>query len=96
MDEIIVFFKDGKYKVVKVAEKIGGKNILYLNVFKSDKRTIYNVVYRHGKNGPFYIKRFAVAGITRDKEYDISQGKEGSRVFYFSANPNAETEVIRA
>jgi len=97
MDEIIVFFKDGKYKVVKVAEKLFvGKNILYLNVFKkNDKRTIYNVVYRHGKNGPFYIKRFAVTGITRDKEYDISQGKEGSRVFYFSANPNAEAEVIR-
>ena len=97
MDEIIVFFKDGKYKVVKVAEKLFvGKNILYLNVFKkNDKRTIYNVVYRNGKNGPFYIKRFAVTGITRDKEYDITQGKDGSRVFYFSANPNAEAEVIR-
>ncbi len=97
LDEIIVFFKDGKYKVVKVAEKLFvGKNILYLNVFKkNDKRTIYNVVYRNGKNGPFYIKRFAVTGITRDKEYDITQGKDGSRVFYFSANPNAEAEVIR-
>ena len=97
MDEIIVFFKDGKYKVVKVAEKLFvGKNILYLNVFKkNDKRTIYNAVYRHGKTGPFYIKRFAVTGITRDKEYDITQGNDGSRVFYFSANPNAEAEVIR-
>lgn len=98
IDEIIVFFKDGKYKVVKVAEKLFvGKNILYLNVFKkNDKRTIYNAVYRDGKNGPYYIKRFAVTGITRDKEYDITQGKDGSRVFYFSANPNAEAEVIRA
>ncbi|MHB9054536.1 MAG: DNA gyrase/topoisomerase IV subunit A [Paludibacteraceae bacterium] len=97
IDEIIVFFKDGKYKVVKVAEKLFvGKNMLYLNVFKkNDKRTIYNAVYRDGKNGPYYIKRFAVTGITRDKEYDITQGKDGSRVFYFSANPNAEAEVIR-
>lgn len=97
IDEIIVFFKDGKYKVVKVAEKLFvGKNILYLNVFKkSDKRTIYNTVYRSGKIGPYYIKRFAVTGITRDKEYDITQGKDGSRVLYFTANPNAEAEVIR-
>ncbi len=97
MDDIIIFFKDGKYKIVKVAEKIFvGKNILYLNVFKkNDKRTIYNAVYRDGKNGPHYIKRFAVNGITRDKEYDITQGTAGSRVVYFTANPNAEAEVIR-
>lgn len=97
IDDIIVFFKDGKYKIVKVAEKIFvGKNILYLNVFKkNDKRTIYNAVYRHGKTGPYYIKRFAVTGMTRDKEYDITKGVDGSRVFYFSANPNAEAEVIR-
>ncbi|MFV0390882.1 MAG: DNA gyrase/topoisomerase IV subunit A [Paludibacteraceae bacterium] len=97
IDEIVVFFKDGKYKVVKVAEKLFvGKNILYLNVFKkNDKRTIYNAVYRSGKIGPYYIKRFAVTGITRDKEYDITQGKDGSRVLYFTANPNAEAEVIR-
>lgn len=97
IDDIIVFFKDGKYKIVKVAEKLFvGKNMLYLNVFKkNDKRTIYNAVYRHGKNGPIYIKRFAVTGITRDKEYDITQGDEGSRVLYFSANPNAEAEVVR-
>lgn len=74
MDDIILFFKDGKYKIVKVAEKqFVGKNILYINVFKkNDKRTIYNTVYRDGKNGPYYIKRFAVTGITRDKEYDIT------------------------
>ncbi len=97
IDDIIVFFKDGKYKIVKIAEKLFvGKNILYLNVFKrNDKRTIYNVVYRHGKMGSAYIKRFAVTGITRDKEYDVTQGAENSRILYFSANPNAEAELIR-
>ncbi|MBP1675736.1 MAG: topoisomerase subunit [Bacteroidetes bacterium] len=97
IDDIIIFFKDGKYKIVKVADKIFvGKNILYLNVFKkNDKRTIYNTVYRDGKTGPYYIKRFAVNGITRDKEYDITQGTAGSKVVYFTANPNAEAELIR-
>lgn len=97
IDDIIVFFKDGKYKIVKVVEKLFvGKNILYLNVFKkNDKRTIYNTVYRHGKNGNYYIKRFAVTGVTRDKEYDVTQGKEGSKIIYFTSNPNAEAEVIR-
>lgn len=98
IDDIIVFFKDGKYKVVKVAEKLYvGKNIIHLNVFKkNDKRTVYNVVYRDGKpGGPSYIKRFAVTGVTRDKDYDITQEKEGSKILYFSANSNAEAEVIR-
>lgn len=97
IDDIIIFFKDGKYKIVKVADKLFvGKNILYLNVFKkNDKRTIYNAVYRDGKMGAYYIKRFAVNGITRDKEYDITQGTAGSKVMYFTANPNAEAEVIR-
>ena len=97
IDDIIIFFKDGKYKVVKVADKIFvGKNILHLDVFKkNDKRTVYNAVYRDGKIGPHYIKRFAVNGITRDKEYDITQGTAGSKVVYFTSNPNAEAEVIR-
>lgn len=97
IDDIIIFFKDGKYKIVKVAEKIFvGKNILYINVFKkNDKRTIYNTIYRDGKAGAYYIKRFAVNGITRDKEYDLTQEKDGSKVVYFTANPNAEAEVIR-
>jgi topoisomerase-4 subunit A len=97
LDDVIIFYKDGKYKVVKIADKLFvGKNILFLNVFKrNDNRTIYNVVYRHGKNGPFYLKRFAVEGITRDKEYDVTQGAAGSKVMYFTANPNAEAEVIR-
>lgn len=97
IDDIIIFFKDGKYKIVKVADKMFvGKNILHLDVFKkNDKRTIYNTVYRDGKAGPYYIKRFAVNGITRDKDYDITQGTAGSKVIYFTANPNAEAEVIR-
>lgn len=97
IDDIIIFFKDGKYKVVKVADKIFvGKNILHLDVFKkNDKRTVYNAVYRDGKMGPYYIKRFSVNGITRDKEYDITQGTAGSKVMYFTSNPNAEAEVIR-
>ncbi len=97
IDEIIIFFKDGRYKIVKVVDKLFvGKNILYLTVFKkNDKRTIYNTVYRDGKSGPYYIKRFAVTGITRDKEYDITQGTAGSKVIYFTSNPNAEAEVIR-
>ena len=97
IDDIIIFFKDGKYKIVKVADKIFvGKNILHVDVFKkNDKRTVYNCVYRDGKTGPYYIKRFAVNGITRDKEYDITQGTAGSKVIYFTMNPNGEAEVIR-
>lgn len=97
IDDIIIFFKDGKYKIVKVADKLFvGKNILHLAVFKkNDKRTIYNAVYRDGKTGPYYMKRFAVTGITRDKEYDVTQGTTGSKVIYFTSNPNAEAEVIR-
>ncbi|MDH6355942.1 topoisomerase-4 subunit A [Dysgonomonas sp. PH5-45] len=97
IDDIIIFYKDGKYKVVKVAEKMFvGKNVLYVNVFKrNDTRTIYNVVYRNGKLGAHYIKRFAATGLSRDKEYDLTQGEAGSRIAYFSANPNGEAETIR-
>ena len=97
IDDIIVFFKDGNYKVVKVSEKMFvGKGILYASIFKkNDKRTIYNVVYRDGKTGSFYIKRFPVTGVTRDKEYDLTKGKPGSRIAYFSANPNGEAETIK-
>ncbi len=97
IDDIIVFFKDGKYKVVKVSEKMFvGKGILYATVFKkNDKRTIYNVVYRDGKTGAHYVKRFPVTGVTRDKEYDLTKGKPGSRIAYFSANPNGEAETIK-
>lgn len=97
IDDVIVFFKDGKYKVVKVSDKMFvGKGILYANVFKkNDKRTIYNVVYRDGRISPHYIKRFAVTSVTRDKEYDVTRGKPGSRIAYFSANPNGEAETIK-
>lgn len=97
IDDIIVFFKDGKYKVVKVSDKMFvGKGILYAGVFKrNDKRTIYNVVYRDGKKAPHYIKRFAVIGVNRDKEYDLTRGKPGSRIAYFSVNPNGEAETIK-
>ena len=97
LDDIIIFYKDGKYKVIRVAEKIFvGKNVLYLAVFKkSDSRTIYNAVYRDGKKGYYFMKRFNVTSLTRDKEYDLTQGTPGSRVMYFSANPNGEAEVIK-
>ena len=97
LDDIIVFFKDGKYKVVKVSEKeFVGKGILYANVFKrNDKRTIYNVIYRDGRTSPHYIKRFAVTRVTRDREYDLTQGKPASRIAYFSANPNGEAETVK-
>ncbi len=97
IDDIIVFYRDGKYKVVKVAEKIFvGKNILHVQVFKkNDQRTIYNVVYRDGKRGSYYIKRFNVTSLARDKEYDLTQGTPGSRVVYFTCNPNGEAEIIK-
>lgn len=97
IDDVIIFYRDGKYKVVRISEKMFvGKNVLYVNIFKrNDKRTIYNVVYRDGKDGYHYIKRFAVTGITRDKEYDQTQGKPGSRIVYFTVNPNGEAEIIK-
>ena len=97
IDDIIIFFKDGKYKVVKVSEKLYvGKNIIYINVFKrNDLRTIYNLVYQDGKGGTVYMKRFAVSGVTRDKEYDMTRGKKGSKIWWFSANPNGEAETLR-
>lgn len=97
IDDVILFYKDGRYKIVKVAEKMFvGTGVLWVGLFKkNDKRTIYNVVYRDGKNGPLYIKRFAATGLLRDKEYDLTQGKPGSRVVYFTANPNGEAEIIK-
>ena len=97
IDDIIIFYKDGKYKVTRVAEKIFvGKNVLHVQVFKkNDKRTIYNVVYRDGKKGSCFMKRFNVTSLTRDKEYDLTQGTPGSKIMYFTANPNGEAEVIK-
>ena len=97
IDEVILFYRNGTYKVVKVCEKMFvGKEILYLNVFKrNDNRTIYNVIYRDGKAGFNYIKRFAITGVTRDKEYTVTKGTEGSRILYFSANENGEAETVK-
>lgn len=97
IDDIIIFYRDGRYKVVKVAEKLFvDKNILYINVFKrGDERTIYNAIYQDGKGGTFYMKRFSVTGVTRDKEYNLTMGTPGSRVSWFSANPNGEAEIVK-
>lgn len=97
IDDVIIFYKDGKFKVIRVADKIFvGKNLLWLGVFKkNDQRTIYNMVYRDGKKGFYYIKRFNVPSVTRDREYDLTIGTPGSRVVYFTANPNGEAEVIK-
>ena len=96
IDDIIAFTADGKMMVTKVDSKTFiGKNIIHVAVFKKkDKRTIYNLIYRDGTKGPAYVKRFAVTSITRDKEYDLTNGNKGSKTWYFSANPNGEAEVV--
>ncbi|GFZ85456.1 DNA topoisomerase IV subunit A [Aquaticitalea lipolytica] len=96
IDDIIVFTKEGKMMVTKVDDKkFIGKDIIHVAVFKKkDKRTIYNMIYRDGAKGPSYVKRFAVTGTTRDKEYDLTNETKGSSMLYFSANPNGEAEVI--
>ncbi|MDR0394917.1 MAG: DNA gyrase/topoisomerase IV subunit A [Tannerella sp.] len=97
IDDVIIFYKNGIYKIIKVSDKIFiGKDILYVNIFKrNDTRTIYNVVYRDGATGRSFIKRFAVTGVTRDKEYDVTQGTPNSTIIYFTANPNGEAETIK-
>ncbi len=108
IDDVIIFYRDGTCKVTRVQDKVfigeterskaekKKAEVIHIAVFKkNDKRTIYNVVYRDGKNGPHYIKRFNVTAITHDREYDITTGEPGSRVVYFTANPNGEAEVIK-
>ncbi len=97
IDDIIIFYRSGIYKVVKVPDKMFvGKDVIYVNVFKrNDSRTIYNVIYRDGKVGYSFIKRFNITSITRDKEYNVTKGIEGSRIMYFSANPNGEAETVK-
>jgi topoisomerase-4 subunit A len=97
IDDMIVIRRDGKYKIAKVAEKhFAGKDIEYVNVFKkNDDRTIYNVVYRDGKSGIVYMKRCSISGLTRDKEYELTQGTEGSKILYLSVNPNGEAETLK-
>jgi topoisomerase IV subunit A len=96
IDDIIVFRQDGTMLVTKAdSKKFIGKNIIHINVWKrDDKRTIYHLVYQDGTNGASFMKRFAITGITRDKEYDLTKGTKGSNILYFSANPNGEAEVI--
>jgi topoisomerase-4 subunit A len=96
IDEIIVFTREGKMMITKVDSKtFVGKNIIHAAVFKKkDKRTIYNMIYRDGLRGSSYVKRFAVTGVTRDKEYDLTYGTKSSKVWYFTANPNGEAEIV--
>lgn len=108
IDDVIIFYRDGTYKITRVADKIfigeterskaekKKAEVIHIAVFKkNDKRTIYNVVYRDGKNGPHYMKRFNVTAVTHDREYDLTTGEAGSRVVYFTANPNGEAEIIK-
>ena len=97
IDDIIVIRRDGKYLITKVTEKtFVGKDIIYVDVFKkNDNRTIYNMVYRDGKAGKVMMKRCAITGLIRDNEYDLTKGKEGSKILYFSANPNGEAETVK-
>ncbi|WP_160069457.1 DNA gyrase/topoisomerase IV subunit A [Sphingobacterium bovisgrunnientis] len=96
IDDIIVFREDGKYSVVKVQDKVFvGKDIIHVAVFKKgDERTIYNAIYRDGTQGNTYVKRFAVTAVTREKEYDVTKETKGSKLLYFTANPNGEAEVV--
>lgn len=96
LDEIIVFREDGKCIITKVADKtFVGKGIIYAQVFKKgDERTIYNLIYKDGASGVSYVKRFAVMGVTRDKEYDLTKGSKGSKILYFTPNPNGEAEIV--
>jgi topoisomerase IV subunit A len=97
IDDIIVIRKDGVYQITKVADKVFvGNDIIHAAVFlKNDERTIYNIVYQDGKDGPLLAKRCAITGLTRDKEYNLTRGRAGSKIVYFSANPNGEAEVIK-
>ena len=97
LDDILVIFRDGTYKIVRVADKLYvGKKIIHIGLFKkNDRRTIYNVIYRNGQRGNYYMKRFFITGLTRDKEYNITKGEPGSRVEWLTANPNGEAETVR-
>jgi topoisomerase-4 subunit A len=97
IDDIIIVRKDGKYVVARISDKaFVGKNIIHAAVFKrNDTRTIYNIIYQDGRTGKVLVKRTAITGVTRDKEYDLTRGKHGSKILYFSANPNGEAEIIK-
>ncbi|NDV64154.1 DNA gyrase/topoisomerase IV subunit A [Bacteroides sp. 224] len=97
LDDVIIFYRNGKYIVTPVADKkFVGKNILHVDIFKkNDNRTIYNTVYKDGKTGFYYIKRFAVTSVARDREYDLTQGTPNTKLVYFTVNPNGEAEIIK-
>ena len=97
IDDVILFYRDGKYKVIRVQEKVSvGKGIIHVGLFKrNDVRTVYNVIYQDGKGGTYYMKRFSVTGMTRDRVYDLTQGKPGSKVVWFTANSNGEAESVK-
>ena len=99
IDDILIIYKDGKYKVVKVQEKMfigNGRNVLHIQVFKrNDSRTIFNIIYQNGKGGVYYMKRCAITGVTRDKEYDLTPGKPGTKIVWFTANSTGEAEVVK-
>ncbi len=97
LDDVIIFYGDGKFKLVRVSDKVFvGKNVKHVQVFKrNDNRTVYNVIYRNGRQGFYYAKRFNVLTLIRDKEYDLTQGESGSRILYFTANSNGEAEVVK-
>lgn len=97
LDDIIIFYRDGRYKVVKVQEKLFvGKNIIHIGVFKrNDTRAVYNAIYQNGRGGAYYMKRFSVTGVTRDKEYNMTPGAPGTSVKWFTANSNGEAEVVK-
>ena len=96
IDDVIIFRKNGGMMVTKAAQKtFVGKDIIHVAIFKkSDKRTIYNMMYRDGRSGPSYMKRFYVTSVTRDREYDLTAGNKGSTVLHFTANPNGEAETV--
>ena len=97
LDDVIIFYRDGRYKIVKVQEKFFvDKGVIYINVFKpKDERTVYNVIYQNGRGGAYYMKRFKLPGLTRDKEYNLTPGLPGTTVKWFSCNPNGEAEVVK-
>lgn len=96
IDDVIIFYRDGRYKIVKIQDKLFvGKNVLFVSVFKpKDERTVYNVIYQNGRGGAFYMKRFKVTGVTRDREYNLTPGEPGTRVAWFTCNPNGEAETV--
>lgn len=97
IDDIILFYRDGRYKIVKVQDKLFvDKGVIYVNVFKkNDERTTYNVIYRDGRDGPYMMKRFHATGLTRDREYNLTGGLPGSKIVWFTANPNGEAEMVK-